>query len=160
MSIETFRRNLEAGRAQLRREQRRRAWSLIVGLIAAVFALGLSGAMADIGLPNSIDQWLYVVWVLGAWFGTCSLLAFGAVPEPSPPHSRYMLVGLWAGALAVAVGVAIAPLALILLLLPIGVGASIVRRLSGIGSAALYAALPFLALLVSVADQWYETSAI
>lgn len=160
MSIETFRRNLEAGRAQLRREQRRRAWSLIVGLIAAGLALGLSGSMADIGLPNRVDQWLYVVWVLGAWFGTCSLLAFGAVPEPSPPHSRYMLAGLWAGALAVAVGVSIAPLAIILLLLPVGVGVSIVRRLSGIGYAVLYAALPFLAFLVSVAYQRYGMSAI
>ena len=134
--------------------------SLIAGLIAAVVALGLSGAMVDIGLPNSVDQWLYLVWVLGAWFGTCSLLAFGAVSEPSPQNSRYMQAGLWAGALAVAVGVAMAPLALILLLLPIGVGASIVRRFSGIGFAALYVALPFLALLVSAAHQRYETSVI
>ena len=160
MSVETFRRNVEAGRAQLLRAQRRRAWSLVAGLLAAIFALGLSAALADIGLPGGVDQWLYLFWVIAAWFGTGSLLAFGVVSEPSARIFPYLQAGLWAGAVAVAVGVAMAPLALILLLLPLGVGASIVRRLSGGLYTVFYVALPFLALLGRIVYQRYEASAI
>ena len=159
MSVESFRRRLEADQSRLHREQVYRAWSFAVGIVATILSLLLSASIPDIGFPSAPDQWLYMAWVLAAWLGSIALLVFGSISAPTPRVRRFITTGLWAGDLAMAAGVAMAPLALVVLLLPIGVGAMIMRRANGAVAAIIYLSLPLLALLGSVAYQYYESVA-
>ena len=146
MSVESFRKRLEAGRSIQHRDQLYRAWSLVTGLVAVVVCVVLSGSLADMSPGEAAGQWLYLTWMLGAWLGAIALLVYGATSRSGVLVRGVVASGLWAGNLAMAAGVVMAPLALVLLLLPLGVGAMLIRRAHGRLAAAIYACVPLLAL--------------
>ncbi len=159
MGVESFQERLKVGRGRLRREQRRRSWASVAGLLAAIVALIASGPIFDVGVPDSMDQVAYVVWVLASWLGALSLFAFGVVSSPSKTIRNASHAGLWIGMGAVAASAAVMPLGLVLMLVPVAVGASIVGRIAGFVFAALYLLVPVIAVLVSAMFQYYGGNA-
>ena len=146
MGEEPLQESLKTRFATQRRARLLDAWSLVVGIIAALIAVFVTGALMRFGFPSSLDQWLAVLWALAAWLGVAALLVFGITHDPSSRTIRLGLAGLWIGNLAVAGGVAAYPPSLVILSLPITIGGLMIRRHAGHRSMVVYLLLPILAL--------------
>jgi len=142
----SFSRRLATQLEDLRNRQRVKAWSLVTGLVATIYAVGIAGlaAEANFSRPN-FDDFLVVLWAVGAIYGAGSLLAIGAINELSPALLRITTVGLWLGNLVVLLTTLALPAVLPFALIPVLGGFIVLRnRKPGIGW--LYLSLPFLAL--------------
>lgn len=131
---------------QLRRD-RYRAWALVTGLIASLYALGIVSIVVDADF--SVEVLLALPWAAGAICGAASLLVIGAVARPSERHWRLLTGGLWIGNAVVSITTLVAPIVLPFAVLPV-IGGFVVLRGRHARGAGLYIALPFIALAAGI----------
>lgn len=127
--------------------QTARAWALVAGLLAVVVA-----AWTNINVfPPMLSTWpakdsvVSAGFVLGVNAGALGLLYIGIRAEPSPFGRMVAYACLWIGNITFSATVAAFPLALFLGLLFVLGALPWIRRRS-LWQAALFAALPFVAL--------------
>lgn len=136
------------------RAQKVKAWSLITGLIAAVYAVGITYMASPIFVETpDLESAVIAIWAGGAIFGAASLIALGIIDNPSAGEWRTTQIGLWVGNLVVCANTLAFPLVLPLALIPVIGGFVVLSRRSTVVRI-LYLSLPFVALGVSLLN-WF-----
>ena len=143
--------------ARQRKAQQLPAWSLVIGLVAAMFSgTATSVIVARFGVPATAAQWMASAWVAAAWAGALALLLFGFVSAAHGVTARIGLIGLWLGNLANCGGIAGYPPAALLLVPPLIIGGLLVRRYMGPKYAVVYGLLPLITLVGGIAFRYSQ----
>ncbi len=142
----SFAERFEAGRNDLHKSQRERAWALVTGILATVVALLLFAyVLSEVGVPSGTDAFIALAWALGAIFGAASLVYVGGVSSPSNLGCELSRLGLWIGNLTVSATVIVMPIAVFLGFLFVVGGFFIIRK-GGMVLTMLYVTFPIIAL--------------
>lgn len=122
-----------------------KAWSLVTGLIAVFYAVGITSLAgpAFTQLPD-FESVVAVLWAGGAIFGAGALTALGIIDNPSAWQWRIARIGLWAGNLIVCATTLAIPIVFPLALVPVIGGFVALSQRSAVAGK-FYLALPFVA---------------
>jgi len=128
------------------RTQREKAWSLVTGIIAALYAVGIIAIVWKFVFQSlGLESVVALLWAGGAICGAVSLLMFGVLSNPTEKHSRLGRVGLWIGNITVSSTIVVFPIVFPLSFLPV-IGGFVIQRRFGTPGAVAYLLLPIIAL--------------
>ena len=146
----SFSDRLDAQLDEYRLRQKVRAWPLVTGLVAALYAAGIAWVAGQALFSAPFPEWLFIaLWLGGAIYGAASLIAFGVIVDPSARQRRAFGIGLWAGNLVVCANTLVFPLILPLALIPV-IGGFVVLSQRNAGLGKVYLGLPIASLGVTI----------
>ena len=148
----TFIRKFAAQVEAFNQAQKVKAWSFITGLVAAIYAIGITSLVSSrFSNAPDLETVIVVFWAAGAIFGAASLITFGIVNSPSKRQRRFGEIGLWAGNLVVSANTLVYPIVMPLALIPV-IGGFVVLSQRSTVVGRVYLSLPFIAFGAVVLD--------